>query len=61
MISSLYIGLFGGLFGLNMIRVLINSMFASRVQRNKKSIFRFLISSEAVNVMEDINLVKMSE
>jgi hypothetical protein len=57
MIASFFIGLMGGLFITNNLRILINSLIAPIVLKNEKNCLRILISQESLNALKDIKIV----
>lgn len=54
MVASFFLGLLGSIFLSNIIRIAFNSYFVKRVYNNNKSLFRFLISEEALKIYRDI-------
>lgn len=60
-IATFYFGFFGSLFVTNIIKVVINSVYAESILNKEKSLFRFFLSSDAVTVMRDIKNVRNAE
>ena len=44
-----------------MIRIGLNILLAPKVKDNKKSLLRFIVAEEAVQILKDIEIVKASE
>ena len=60
-VASFYMGLFGSMCFANIIRIFLNAMLADKVYENNSSCLRFLISSEAVEIIRDIKRVRIAE
>ena len=60
-VASYYFGIFGSIFCSNMIRIGLNILLAPKVKDNEKSLLRFIVAEEAVQILKDIEIVKASE
>lgn len=61
MVASFYTGVFGSLFISNIVKIGIDSLLATRVADNNRSFLRFVVSSGAVDIVNEIRLVKQAE
>ncbi len=53
-VASYYFGIFGSIFCSNMIRIALNVLLAPKVAENEKSLLRFIVAEEAVQILKDI-------